>query len=323
MLFNVFIQGMTMIRGIGQHRLRAWVEGREFLSVQSTAWKMSKRVEGAAPHARPRLAAVLLCSAAWMALSLVSQPGMAKKQEDPVHAPERKRNSGNGRASGEARLDTIQVKGAHLSLLPLPGLMVSNAVNFNAGGGAGGGGVVFKGATGEKQDVDNASENEPCGGNPILFTTGNKIEPETDFVSAGEMGLSLTRTYNHYWSYKGLFGAHWLSSFDYSLSFQTAGGENRIWAQRPDGRRIKYVRVGSSNRWNEDKPGPVAFITQSGSTYTLTSEYGEVETYNAQGYVTSVRNPQGIGWTYTYSNATFSNYRATDGWGYSRSLAAM
>jgi len=33
---------------------------------------------------------------------------------------------------------------------------------------------------------------DDCGGNPVDRFSGSKIEPETDFVSAGDMGLTLT-----------------------------------------------------------------------------------------------------------------------------------
>lgn len=36
-------------------------------------------------------------------------------------------------------------------------------------------------------------------GNPVVVQTGNKISPENDFASQGEMGLFLTRTYNRSW----------------------------------------------------------------------------------------------------------------------------
>lgn len=52
-----------------------------------------------------------------------------------------------------------------------------------------------------------AKEGKPdAAGNPIIFSTGNKIEPQNDFSAAGEMGLTLNRTYNFYWDGIGIFG---------------------------------------------------------------------------------------------------------------------
>ncbi len=161
---------------------------------------------------------------------------------------------------------------------------------------------------GEHVAVTDASKGDnPCGdgsnpisGNPIVLSTGDKIEPELDFVSAGEMPLTLQRTYNHFWKYLGLFGKHWTSSFDYSLVWQNS--DALIFAQRPDGRRIKFIRVGVTNRWNEDKPSPVAYIVKNAdNTYTHTTEGNGTETYDGGGKPLVIRNAHGIGWTYTYA----------------------
>lgn len=64
---------------------------------------------------------------------------------------------------------------------------------------------------------------DDCAGNPVILATGNKIEPELDFDSAGEMGLYLSRVYNKQWSGRGIFGRNWLSNFDYSLASQSVG----------------------------------------------------------------------------------------------------
>ena len=90
------------------------------------------------------------------------------------------------------------------------------------GPGEHGSGGRFNDNRGDNQDVKDASAGDPCSkggssgsnptsGNPIVLSTGDKVELETDFVFAGEMPLSLQRTYNHYWNYPGLFGKYWVS----------------------------------------------------------------------------------------------------------------
>jgi len=78
--------------------------------------------------------------------------------------------------------------------------------------------------TDDKQDdcVNAAPTDGGTAGNPVVLYTGNKVEPELDFASNGEMGLYLQRTYNHHWSATGLFGRHWLSNLDYSLVYSDA-----------------------------------------------------------------------------------------------------
>lgn len=180
-----------------------------------------------------------------------------------------------------------------------------------------------------------------CGsqaGNPVVFSTGNKIQPELDVASRGEMGLSLTRTYNYYWNGIGIFGRRWLSNYDYKLLFTTDDptsscyprpGNDRcdplnktIWAQRPDGRKIKFNYSNSPTPgWYEDKPYPVARILQAGSAYTLYSEDRTVEIYDYNGFPTTIKSRPGIGWRFTYdgnhylTRVTHSSGRHIDfGW---------
>ena len=127
------------------------------------------------------------------------------------------------------------------------------------------------------------------------------------------MGLFLSRTYNHFWPGKGLFGKHWVSNFDYSLTSSGGGTDAAtLWLQNPDGRRIKFNRV-SSGRWNEDKAQAVAHVTLSGGVYTHHAEDGAVEKYNVNGYVTSIHNPHGIGWSFSYSSNYLQRVTHTSG----------
>ncbi|MDO5505070.1 MAG: RHS repeat-associated core domain-containing protein [Pseudoxanthomonas suwonensis] len=184
----------------------------------------------------------------------------------------------------------------------------------DVGFGGGSGTVANSGDQGQPtQDNDPEIDCEHQAGNPIVYSTGNKVEFETDFTSEGEMGLYLSRTYNHYWSGVGLFGQHWLSNFDYSLT-SSGGGVNaaNLWLQRPDGRRIKFIRK-ASGRWEEDKAQAIAYITLAGSVYTHHSEDGRVERYNLNGFVTRVANRQGVGWDFTYSNNYLQRVTHTSG----------
>ncbi len=167
-----------------------------------------------------------------------------------------------------------------------------------------------------------------CGvGNPIIPSTGNKIEEETDFTSSGEMPLALTRSYNRYWQGAGVFGQYWVSNVDYKLSFGTTdvnacyprpgggtcgvGTNTAIYAWRPNGSVIKYIKNASDGVFYEDKPGPVAkIIQQTDGSFILYGENLQRETYSSAGYIGSVVNEQGIGWTYSYINSTYP-YRIT------------
>lgn len=192
-------------------------------------------------------------------------------------------------------------------------------------GGGGGGSRDTSQNTGDHSTQRDAAKKSPCdqtgestvAGDPVVFSTGNEVSAETDFVSVGNMGLSLTRTYDYFWNGIGIFGRRWLSNYDYKLLFTTNDPTSScytrpgnsvcdpagkpIWALRPDGRMIKFNYSSSpSPGWYEDKASPIAKILKSGSTYVLYSEDHTVETYDAAGFPSSIQSRQGIGWTFQY-----------------------
>lgn len=166
-------------------------------------------------------------------------------------------------------------------------------------------------------------------GNPIIPATGNKVELETDFTSSGEAPLQLTRAYNHHWAGVGLFGKHWLSNFDYKLTFGTTtvdscyprpgggacgiGTNTVIYAWRPDGRIVKFVRS-TDGVFYEKKANPIARIVNNGASgFTLYGDDNSIETYSSAGYVASIKGEQGVGWTYSYSGTYATRVTHTSG----------
>lgn len=158
-------------------------------------------------------------------------------------------------------------------------------------------------------------------GNPVILATGNKVEFEQDFSAAGEMGLTLARTYNHFWQGAGLFGKHWVSSFDYKLTFGTTalnscyarpgggacgiGTNTTIYAWRPDGSTVKYVKA-SDGVFYQDVPSPISkIVKQTNGSFILYGKDGDAEGYSSAGYVSTVKNESGIGWTFSYVNGTY------------------
>ena len=150
-------------------------------------------------------------------------------------------------------------------------------------------------------------------GNPIVYSTGNKIEPELDFETAGEVPLYLKRTYNHFWNRKGLFGKYWGSNFDLAIQKSTDG--QTITAYRNDGSQIDFVYGTSpSTAWWEDKLQPTARIVSDGAGgYIYYAADNSVETYNAQGVITTQKNARGIGLTFNYSSGKLASVVHTSG----------
>lgn len=186
------------------------------------------------------------------------------------------------------------------------------------GGPAGGGSFV-----GNKEEQKEDDCQGKTAGNPIIFSTGNKVEFETDFVASGEMPLFLKREYSHYWDGIGIFGKNWRSNFDYKLSFDSSASTAKcypepgnlnacspiptqpttIYAHRPDGRVIDFIWNVAANAWLENKASPIAKIVKNANgTYTHTTEDNETETYSNIGYMQQILNEAGVGWTFTYTN---------------------
>lgn len=150
-------------------------------------------------------------------------------------------------------------------------------------------------------------------GNPIVYSTGNKIEPETDFVTQGEVPLYLKRTYSHYSLQIGLFGRNWLSNFDLKI-VRSADGQ-KITAYRNDGSLIDYVyKTSPSVAWWEDNEQPFSRVISDGAGgYILYPEDHSVERYNPAGKITSQKNARGIGITFTYLNNQLKTVTHTTG----------
>lgn len=203
----------------------------------------------------------------------------------------------------------------------------------SAGGGGGGGrfnggGVPHGGGGVVREPVPVVIANrvanlDPCNesGNPIVMSTGNKIEPELDFVSTGELPLYLERTYNHYWMGAGLFGRNWVSNFDYKLTFGTTdlnacyprpgggacgiGTNTVIYAWRPSGGTLKFIRA-ADGKFYEDKPDPIARIeVRTDGKLVLYGYQGGYELYSSAGYVEKIQNRNNVSWTYSYLNGTY------------------
>ena len=167
-------------------------------------------------------------------------------------------------------------------------------------------------------------------GNPVVLATGNKVESELDFTSHGEEPLLLVRTYNHYWPGAGLFGERWISNFDYKLTFGSTainacyprpgggtcgiGSNTIIYAWRPDGRIIKYIKNTTSGIFYEDKASPISTITvKPDGTFVLSDENFSSEFYSSAGYISKIHSNHNIEWTFAYSGTYPTSVTHTSG----------
>ncbi|GAB3091319.1 hypothetical protein GCM10027159_04990 [Lysobacter terrae] len=194
-----------------------------------------------------------------------------------------------------------------------------------------GDGTETSGNEGDDNDNGDQAAVKDCGkapvpdqvaGNPVVIANGNKIEKESDFGTGGEMALHLSRTWNMLWDGNGLFGSNWNSSFDYRLSFGTKSrfgpvgtcyarpsivecadttSHTDIWAHRPDGRMIHFIKNASDGIYYESKPSPISkIVRQADGTLLLSFENNMVESYSKGGYPLWIQDEHGVRWSFTY-----------------------
>lgn len=145
-------------------------------------------------------------------------------------------------------------------------------------------------------------------GNPIDYSTGNKIEPEVDFVSgAAEMPLALTRTYNSRIGAPAasLFGSAWTSNLDERVLYDHT---DFIYLTRPGGSNKTFLPFGGNIYYDTDTHGPIVGIQaveyvkkNADGTYTYYGTDLGTEKYSPQGLITELKNAQGVKWDFVYS----------------------
>lgn len=166
----------------------------------------------------------------------------------------------------------------------------------------------------------------PVTSQPVVVTTGNKVQREVDFAAFGQAPLSLARTYNKSWDGQGIFGRKWTSTFDYKLGFLYYDGVStkqcirtpdstacfpinvqEIYVHRGDGARYTFRRRDPQDpMFIDSKPDSIATLRQVGNNWVLRTEEHTVETFNESGLPISVLDETGAGWTFAFDAATGS-----------------
>ena len=144
-------------------------------------------------------------------------------------------------------------------------------------------------------------------GKPVLLTTGEKFKEERDFTSGGLYGLSLTRTYRSRQAVGTMFGANWLSTFDWSRlaasSAKVCDGDSGCVPRsatltEPDGSRFTYTSLaldgGVVNKYKSlgaESKGILTYIF-GGLGWSLIRE-NRVYAFDANGQIKSIRSTSG------------------------------
>jgi RHS repeat-associated protein len=192
-------------------------------------------------------------------------------------------------------------------------------------GGAVGSGFMFPNGGGggrgnSKTDTDNKKQSkDPCDksqsnsiqANPVDVSTGQKIESDLDFQTEGLLPLTLDRQYRSYNTRDGLFGRYWESNFDFSL--EVSGSD--LVVRMPGKGIFRFVPDAAPNTWKPDAIGLFASVTKLGNgSYTVVLKGDSVQSYDAAGKVTAVKNQRGTGYDFSYDvSGKLNRVTATSG----------
>lgn len=140
-------------------------------------------------------------------------------------------------------------------------------------------------------------------GEPINIGNGNVFDSITDYQTAGQNPLSFIRYYNSLavsTTYAVRMGANWRSNFDAYLRLSASS----VIAERPDGQQVTFKL--SNGAWSSDTDLDYK-LTNSGSTWTVTTPKDAVETYNAinanEGLLQSILARNGYTQTLAYDSS--------------------
>ena len=208
---------------------------------------------------------------------------------------------GGGHAGGGTPWDDLLGGGGGLGGVGGNG---GGSSGFNPGGDLGGGMAcsVDGSDANASSSVGGSPPTYTLVGNPINIATGNKYQQEVDYQGAGEFALEFIRAYNsHATDEAGVFGPGWQHNYARRIS---AHDDGRMRVVREDGRRHYFRQEGP--RW----------IATDHNVDTLEAQYrqdqlvgwtyhpgtGGIERYDAQGRLTSIEHPQGLGQQLTYND---------------------
>lgn len=195
----------------------------------------------------------------------------------------------------------------------------------------------------EVEAQDSARPSEDCqapgggdqvSGRPVVITTGNKILEQVDFAADT---FSLTRTYARTGVSSG-FGEGWTWTFGYRMTgipnpsynpncipdgdgfcVRQRGEYLELTVHRPDGVAYRYTYNPATLRYEDSRPESTSVITESvhpgpaQGWFQLTRADGVVENYDAGLRIAHVRQPNGRGWTFAYTQGTLSSVTHSSG----------
>ncbi len=151
----------------------------------------------------------------------------------------------------------------------------------------------------------NASTDGDACGNPVIMSSGNKVEQDTDFKLYMVGGISFTRTYNKNSSLVGAFGGKWFSILDQRAISQGNNGKNQpanITLYRADGSALSFDYQPDGWWHSAGQTAKTSYITVSGDFIYFYSPGGGMEIYSKYGSLIQIKSALGAKWTFNYGN---------------------
>lgn len=143
------------------------------------------------------------------------------------------------------------------------------------------------------------TEGVKCG-NPVVVSSGNKIEKAIDFLGKGDFPLKIERNYNNKWGGTGLFGDKWIANFGYSITIEMGPiYPKKAIAKRPDGTEITFTGNGFT-LFTGDYLNRIEKASDNSGDWTIISEAGVQERYSSDGKLLKRTDKNGIYHDYTY-----------------------
>lgn len=212
-----------------------------------------------------------------------------------------------------------------------------------------GGGTVHTSAN-KAPAAKKKNDPNPCPGrkgDPVILSSGAKVDTITDFAQPGEMGLTFERYYNSRYSCVGTSSpcgtsvGTWTTNLDYKLDvicyYESTGGNpdrpircGPVIYTRPDGSNLSFRSTTAFFGTTDGAPVPGPFnavgtatLTDNGNgTYTIRDEDAQALTFDSQGGLLSIKDSSGIGWTLTHPDGNTTIVTHTNGTSFKVALVA-
>ena len=167
----------------------------------------------------------------------------------------------------------------------------------------------------------------PKAGNPVNIGTGNKYQVEEDYAGSGSTPLRFIRYYNNQlwtgisipspeWK-RSRLGINWRGHYDRYIRFSNSVAIPTVYAYRHDGRTLNFRQLSGAFQADDDIEDRVLPLTNGAGDITgwryIIASTQDVETYDAEGQLLSIRTRGGLTQTMAYSNGRLAS--VTDDFG--------